>query len=249
MWFLSPFYIFVSLPFCHHKSKVRMCLTLYATIALTKFRSAIENELGKETARCFTIVSIIQFHLMFYASRPLANTFAFVPGQSLSPLQSPTPMPHFWFFVLETCVVCLCVCVCHRLTVCVCVFCCVTFVLTYWLMSHTTVESERQKNFDKLTICNPPTSPKLLQLLSTTTHKETLSVQLSYFRPGLAFAAFVFRGEIVVGSILLMFGNLRLVQVLRVAVVGIAAALVSVGAVAAMCLLCFHLLLASGTGL
>jgi len=57
---------------------VRLCLAAFVSFGLTKFNSAIRDQLGEETSRCFIIVTIVQFHLMFYASRPLANTFALV---------------------------------------------------------------------------------------------------------------------------------------------------------------------------
>ena len=47
--------------------------------ALLVLRSAVERALGRPTGIAFVFLTSTQFHLPFYASRPLANTFALVP--------------------------------------------------------------------------------------------------------------------------------------------------------------------------
>lgn len=39
-------------------------------------RRTIEHRLGRPTGIAFVVLLVSQFHLQFYASRPLANTFA-----------------------------------------------------------------------------------------------------------------------------------------------------------------------------
>ena len=47
--------------------------------ALLVLRSAIERTLGRRVGIAFVALTATQFHLPFYASRPLANTFALIP--------------------------------------------------------------------------------------------------------------------------------------------------------------------------
>lgn len=57
---------------------VRAALGLASWGALARVRAALETEFGARTAALFTLVSACQFHLPFYASRTLPNTFALV---------------------------------------------------------------------------------------------------------------------------------------------------------------------------
>ncbi|EFC50330.1 predicted protein, partial [Naegleria gruberi] len=42
------------------------------------FKTGIKSKFGLSTALCFNIINLVQFHLLFYMSRPLPNTFALV---------------------------------------------------------------------------------------------------------------------------------------------------------------------------
>jgi len=55
---------------------VRMVLATMSLLGLAAFRFQLEKKFGKNVANAFTIICCLQFHLMFYASRPLPNTFA-----------------------------------------------------------------------------------------------------------------------------------------------------------------------------
>jgi alpha-1,6-mannosyltransferase len=46
---------------------------------LLVLRSAVERVLGRPVGVAFVVLTSTQFHLPFYASRPLANTIALVP--------------------------------------------------------------------------------------------------------------------------------------------------------------------------
>ena len=47
--------------------------------ALLVLRSAVEQKLGRRVGIAFVVLTATQFHLPFYASRPLANTYALIP--------------------------------------------------------------------------------------------------------------------------------------------------------------------------
>ena len=48
------------------------------TLALGRFRRALRRKLGSPTAAAFMLLTATQFHLPFYMSRTLPNTFALI---------------------------------------------------------------------------------------------------------------------------------------------------------------------------
>lgn len=57
---------------------VRCILGMFVLISLQSFRSAIKGKFGPETSKWHLLITTSQFHLMFYASRPLPNIFALI---------------------------------------------------------------------------------------------------------------------------------------------------------------------------
>ncbi|EGC34106.1 hypothetical protein DICPUDRAFT_80121 [Dictyostelium purpureum] len=57
----------------------RGVLGLFTSIALFKFQRAISWKFGRVTGYWFSLITLTQFHLMFYMTRTLPNTFAMVP--------------------------------------------------------------------------------------------------------------------------------------------------------------------------
>ena len=55
---------------------VRCVLAMFVLNGLQKFRASICHKYGAKTARWHLIITCSQFHIMFYASRPLPNIFA-----------------------------------------------------------------------------------------------------------------------------------------------------------------------------
>lgn len=57
-------------------------LVLGATVlgSLSALRAQVKREFGNEVSTTFAIITATQFHLLFYASRPLPNVFALVLG-------------------------------------------------------------------------------------------------------------------------------------------------------------------------
>ena len=55
---------------------VRCILAMIVLNSLQTFRSAIRHKYGPQTAFWHLIITTCQFHIMFYASRPLPNIFA-----------------------------------------------------------------------------------------------------------------------------------------------------------------------------
>eukprot|EP00298_Acanthocystis_sp_HF-20_P011231 c19290_g1_i1.p1 GENE.c19290_g1_i1~~c19290_g1_i1.p1 ORF type:complete len:658 (+),score=202.39 c19290_g1_i1:125-2098(+) len=56
---------------------IRCCLATIVCICLSVLRRKIRLVFGREVAISFAVLTLCQFHVLFYASRPLANTFAF----------------------------------------------------------------------------------------------------------------------------------------------------------------------------
>ena len=63
--------------FQHAQLVVRALLGLANSAALLVFKHNLERAFGRSTARWYTVLQTSQFHIMFYASRPLPNMFAF----------------------------------------------------------------------------------------------------------------------------------------------------------------------------
>lgn len=63
----------------HHWVTVRVAVYLSSRRNLIK-RQTISEVLSPEVARWFQMVNIVQFHTLYYISRPLPNTFALVIG-------------------------------------------------------------------------------------------------------------------------------------------------------------------------
>ncbi|KAK8789902.1 hypothetical protein WA158_006682 [Blastocystis sp. Blastoise] len=57
---------------------VRACLSFLNYLSLRSLRKAIEKHYQSSTGTCFTFLLCLQFHLLFYMSRPLPNSFALI---------------------------------------------------------------------------------------------------------------------------------------------------------------------------
>ena len=57
---------------------IRILLAAAVWHGLCCVRRALSGKFGQATGTCFTVVSLMQFHIPFYAGRPLPNTFALV---------------------------------------------------------------------------------------------------------------------------------------------------------------------------
>ena len=60
---------------------VRIALGLYVLAAFSVFGNAIKFRFGPDVKRWLFLMTLTQFHFMFYMSRPLPNTFALVLGE------------------------------------------------------------------------------------------------------------------------------------------------------------------------
>ena len=56
----------------------RSILWCFSFSAWRYFKQAIERKYGRDTSFCFTLITMVQFHCMFYMGRTLPNTFALV---------------------------------------------------------------------------------------------------------------------------------------------------------------------------
>ncbi|KAF2146439.1 glycosyltransferase family 22 protein [Aplosporella prunicola CBS 121167] len=70
-----PFVRFLTSP-AQVQLLVRAILGLYNAAALLAFRAAIARVFGPLAGNCFVVLQATQFHVMYYASRTLPNTFA-----------------------------------------------------------------------------------------------------------------------------------------------------------------------------
>uniref|UniRef100_A0A0N5BJ45 Mannosyltransferase n=1 Tax=Strongyloides papillosus TaxID=174720 RepID=A0A0N5BJ45_STREA len=79
---LSPFISIINI---FHGLKIyglyltRIGIGISLLISFLNFARTIEKHFGKETALFLRLITASQFHFLFYASRPLPNTFAFIP--------------------------------------------------------------------------------------------------------------------------------------------------------------------------
>lgn len=53
----------------------------YVTFAWTRLRRTVQQQFGAPVAIWYTLITVSQFHFMFYMSRPLPNTFAMPFGE------------------------------------------------------------------------------------------------------------------------------------------------------------------------
>ena len=67
---------------CLRSISVRGCLGLSVVYSLNKFQQQIGKQFGRDVAKYLVFITISQFHLMFYISRPLPNIFALAVGKS-----------------------------------------------------------------------------------------------------------------------------------------------------------------------
>ena len=62
-------------------STVRVVLGLFVCVSLIQFCSRLCTIFGRDVAVCVLLLTSTQFHFLFYASRPLPNTFALILGK------------------------------------------------------------------------------------------------------------------------------------------------------------------------
>ena len=61
-------------------ASVRIVLAACVCLSLAALARALRRAFNDTAAHCFVLLTATQFHVMFYASRPLPNTFAFALG-------------------------------------------------------------------------------------------------------------------------------------------------------------------------
>ncbi|XP_024531398.1 dol-P-Man:Man(7)GlcNAc(2)-PP-Dol alpha-1,6-mannosyltransferase-like isoform X2 [Selaginella moellendorffii] len=66
----------LGLPKLYSLCAVRLVLASIVLGSMSLMRRAISNEFGSTVAKAFTVITAVQFHLLFYCSRPLPNVFA-----------------------------------------------------------------------------------------------------------------------------------------------------------------------------
>ena len=59
---------------------VRFFLGLLGLLAFSKFCKSIATKFGKDVGKIMVVLTVTQFHFLFYISRPLPNTFALILG-------------------------------------------------------------------------------------------------------------------------------------------------------------------------
>ena len=62
---------------------MRAVLGGIAAFALMSYKHAVSRKLGPAVGKFLFVITVTQFHFMFYISRPLPNTFALVLGTTL----------------------------------------------------------------------------------------------------------------------------------------------------------------------
>lgn len=70
--------LFLNLTAYHMLHVIRLLLGATLGLSLLRVRNALSMRYNAWTAACFTLLTVCQFHVPFYASRPLPNVFAFI---------------------------------------------------------------------------------------------------------------------------------------------------------------------------